>query len=80
MFHVILQLGNGEEADAGGHGDRAQAEKHVAELVESAESGKWLAVGDRFLQPAAVVSIDIREGRASTWRGSDSRSSWGEDQ
>ena len=79
MFQVIVRLREGDEADAGSHEDRDLAQKHVAELVERAEAGRWLSVGDRFEHPAAVVSIDIREGRPSTWRGSESRSTWGDD-
>ena len=79
MYHVIIRLMGGEETEASDHPDREQAEKRAAELVQQAESGKWLAVGDRFLQPSAIVSIDIREARTSTWRGSDVRSSWGEE-
>ena len=80
MFQVILRLGTGDEADAGVFEDRDAAGTRVQELIESADAGQWLDLGNRYVRPGAVVSIDVHEGRAPTWKGSDSRQRWADEE
>lgn len=76
MFQVIVRVQGGDDADAGVFDDRQAAGKRAAELIQTAEAGKWLEVGDRFIRPAAIASIDLHEGRAPAWKGAESRQRW----
>jgi hypothetical protein len=80
MFQVILRLKGGDEADAGVFDDKDAAGRRAAELMETTDAGQWLVLGDRYIRPAAVVSIDVHEGRAPRWRGSETRQRWAGDE
>jgi hypothetical protein len=79
MFQVIVRLGGGDEEDAGVFDTRDAADKRVAELTADADAERWLALGDRTIRSSVVVSIDVHEGRAPRWKGSESRQRWAEE-
>ena len=80
MFQVIVRVQGGDDADAGVFDDRDAAGKRAAELIQSADAGQWLALGDRFIRPAAIASIDVHEGRVPMWKGSETRQRWAEEE
>jgi hypothetical protein len=78
MFQVIVRLEGGDEADAGVYDTREAAQEAAKAMMSSADAGQWLTLGDRYIRGAAVVSIDLHEGRAPRWRGSETRQRWAE--
>jgi hypothetical protein len=80
VFQVIVRVQGGDDADAGVFDDRAAAGKRAAELIETADAGTWLEVGDRFIRPGAIASIDLHEGRAPMWKGSETRQRWADEE
>ena len=79
MFQVIVRLRDGEEVDAGAFEDREAAGKRVSELVATSDAAQWLELGNRNVRVNAVVSIDVHEGRAPRWKGSETRQRWGDE-
>lgn len=61
---VVIRLQGGEEIEAGTAAGREAAvviaREIVASIEYSAASGEWPEIGDRFLRPGAIVSIDVQ--------------------
>jgi hypothetical protein len=61
---VVIRLQGGEEIEAGKAAGREAAVVIAREIVASIEdsiaSGEWPEIGDRFLRPGAIVSIDVQ--------------------
>mgnify|MGYP005861779473 CR=1 FL=1 len=64
LRRVVIRLQGGEEIEAGTALGRDAAVVIARELVASIEcsaaSGEWPEIGDRFLRPGAIVSIDVQ--------------------
>jgi hypothetical protein len=64
LRRVVIRLQGGEEIEAGTAVGRDAAVVIARELVTSIEyaasSGEWPEIGDRFLRPGAIVSIDVQ--------------------
>jgi hypothetical protein len=80
MFQVIVRLQDGDEADAGVFESRAAADERAAALIESIDAGQWLTLDNRFIRSTVVASIDVHEGRAPRWRGSETRQRWADEE
>lgn len=61
---VIVRLMGGEDLELGRMEGREPALQLAREMVQSIDdaeaAGEWPLVGDRFLRPAAIVSIDVQ--------------------
>ncbi len=73
LRRVVVRMQGGEEIEAGKAIGREAAVVIARELVASIESstanGEWPELGDRFLRPGAIVSIDVqRAGPAESPR------------
>ena len=64
LRRVVVRMQGGEEIEAGKAIGREAAVVIARELVASIESstanGEWPELGDRFLRPGAIVSIDVQ--------------------
>jgi hypothetical protein len=75
LFRVIFNLADGEWVEIGSFesGDAAETCAHEA-AAELAAGGSWPRVGNRYLRPDTILSIEISERRRLT--GSASRASY----
>jgi hypothetical protein len=75
LVHVVVRLVDGDRVVAGSYADTAEARRSAEELLgRFAETGTaWPLVGDRYLRPEAVVSIDLVEEEHRRWGGSADR-------
>jgi hypothetical protein len=78
--HVVVRLNTGETAELGVFSDAAAArrgaEAFVARLAGPSVS-MWPLVANRYVQPDAIVSVDLIEHGEPRWVGSRRRASWG---
>lgn len=69
LRRVVIRMQSGEEIEAGKAIGREAAVVIARELVASIESstadGEWPELGDRFLRPGAIVSIDVQRAGPS---------------
>jgi hypothetical protein len=74
-FNVVLRLADGERVEAGSFRAETEAHDFAEELMSSAAAGakKWPRVGDRYLRPETIVSIDIEPDASPRWTGSTGR-------
>jgi hypothetical protein len=74
-FNVVLRLADGERLEAGSFRAETEAHDFAEELMSSAAAGarKWPRVGDRYLRPETIVSIDIEPDASPRWTGSTGR-------
>ncbi|MFN2470303.1 MAG: hypothetical protein ABR583_04810 [Gaiellaceae bacterium] len=75
QYAVALRLVDGGRVEAGAFADEEEAHRYAAELISTlAGTGeKWPLVGDRYLRPQAVVSIDLIREAHPRWTGSTGR-------
>ena len=62
QVRLVLRLVNGEALELGAYSDRAAADAAAAQVVERVGAGEasgWLVVGDRYVRPGAIVSLDL---------------------
>ncbi len=61
---IVVRLHGGEDVELGrveGRDPAVQMARELVLAIEQAESaGEWPLVGDRFLRPGAIVSIDVQ--------------------
>ena len=61
---IVVRLHGGEDVEAGrveGRDPAVQMARDLVHAIEQAEgAGEWPLVGDRFLRPGAIVSIDVQ--------------------
>ncbi len=70
---VIVRLSGGEAVEAGTFPDEVEA-RHFAEgLITSLTGPEWPRIGDRYVRPEAVVSIDLVREAHPRWVGSTER-------
>ena len=80
-FNVYLRLSDGERAEAGSF-EGEQAAHAFADELMSASAGatatsRWPRIGDRYLRPETIISIDVERSNQPGWTGSTGRaSSW----
>ena len=74
-FNVLLRLVDGERVEAGSFRTETEAHDFAEELMSSAAAAakKWPRVGDRYLRPETIVSIDIEPDASPRWTGSTGR-------
>jgi hypothetical protein len=64
LRRVVVRMQGGEEIEAGKAIGREAAVVIARELIAAIESstdnGDWPELGDRFLRPGAIVSIDVQ--------------------
>jgi len=78
QFRIALCLEGGDEIDVAFFNDEAEAEAAARELIAGiAKDGEWPRVGNQFIRPERIVSVEIREQQR--WTGSGARASWGTD-
>lgn len=77
-FNVVLRLANGERLEAGSFMDAGAAHAFAEQFIaEASTSGKWPRVGDRYLRPETLVSVDVDADTQPRWTGSTGRAtSW----
>ena len=74
-FRVIFNLADGEWVEIGSFGSEDAAETCAQEAAaELATGANWPRVGNRYLRPDTILSIEISERRRLT--GSASRASY----
>jgi len=79
-FRVFLRLADGERIEAAEFTESQQAHGFAGELMAAASPGavRWPRVGDRYLRPETIVSIDVEESNQPRWTGSTGRATtWG---
>ncbi len=61
---VVITVTSGEEIEIGRAEGRAPAvhlaREAIREIARAEQAGDWPAVGDRFLRPGSIVSIDVQ--------------------
>jgi hypothetical protein len=61
---VVVRLHGGEDVELGraeGRDPAVQMARDIVQTIEQAEgTGEWPLIGDRFLRPGAIVSIDVQ--------------------
>ncbi len=61
---IVMRVQGGEEIELGRAEGREPAVQLAREAIrdveEAVDRGEWPAVGDRFVRPGAIVSIDIQ--------------------
>jgi hypothetical protein len=77
-FNVVLRLVGGDRIEAGSFAHAAEAHMFAEELIASAShADRWPRIGDRYLRPETIVSVDIEPDHQPRWTGSTGRaSSW----
>jgi hypothetical protein len=64
LRRVVIRMLGGEELEVGrteGREPAVRLARDTIQLVEDAQqAGEWPELGDRFLRPDAIVSIDIQ--------------------
>lgn len=64
LRRVVIRVRGGEEIEVGRTEGREPAVRIARDAIrmidEAVEADEWPAVGDRFLRPDAIVSIDIQ--------------------
>ncbi len=61
-YRIALCLEGGDEIDVASFADEAEAEAAARELIAGiAKDGEWPRVGNQFIRPERIVSVDIRE-------------------
>jgi hypothetical protein len=77
-FNVMLRLVGGDRIEAASFAHAAEAHTFAEELIASASRpDRWPRIGDRYLRPETIVSIDVEPDSQPRWTGSTGRaSSW----
>jgi hypothetical protein len=78
-FNVMLRMVGGERLEAGSFASDGEAHAFAGELIAAAMTGgqTWPRVGDRYLRPETIVSIDVEPDAHPRWTGSTGRAnSW----
>jgi hypothetical protein len=77
-FNVMLRLVGGDRIEAASFAHAGEAHTFAEELIASASRpDRWPRVGDRYLRPETIVSIDVEPDSQPRWTGSTGRaSSW----
>jgi hypothetical protein len=77
-FIVALRLASGERLEAGSFDHAAAAHTFAEELIASAgRTDRWPRIGDRYLRPETIISVDVEPDTQPRWTGSTGRaSSW----
>jgi hypothetical protein len=77
-FKVILRLADGERVEAGSFAEATEAHGFAEQFISTAAAGKaWPRIGDRYLRPEVIISIDVVPDDHPRWTGSTGRaSSW----
>lgn len=61
---VVMRVHGGEEIELGRAEGREPAIKlardAIRDVEEAVDRGEWPAVGDRFVRPGAIISIDVQ--------------------
>jgi hypothetical protein len=61
---VVVRMHGGEDLELGrveGRDPAVQMARDMVQAIESAEGlGEWPLIGDRFVRPGAIVSIDVQ--------------------
>jgi type II secretion system (T2SS) protein E len=71
---VELRLANGERIEMGAYSSEEEAVEGARQLVAQASvEGTWPFVGDRFIRPDAIVSVDLVRQDGARWLGSSAR-------
>ena len=77
-FRIALCLEGGDEIDVAFFNEEAEAEAAARELIAGiAKDGEWPRIGNQFIRPERIVSVDIRARQR--WTGSAGRATWGTD-
>ncbi|MBA2475593.1 MAG: hypothetical protein H0V40_06535 [Actinobacteria bacterium] len=77
MIQVVLRLSDGDRIETGAFRDEAEAKAHAEELIGTLDTMQpWPRVGDRYLRPGSIVSVDLAEVRDTRWSGSEARLTW----
>jgi len=78
MIEVALRLSDGDCIQTGVFRQEAEAREHAEELIRTLGTlTTWPRVGDRYIRPGAVVSVDLSQTRDLKWSGSETRIVWG---
>jgi hypothetical protein len=77
-FNVILRLVAGDRIEAASFAHAGEAHTFAEELIATASRpDRWPRVGDRYLRPETILSIDVEPVDQPRWTGSTGRaSSW----
>jgi hypothetical protein len=76
-YRIALCLEGGDEIDVASFADEAEAEAAARELIAGiAKDGEWPRVGNQFIRPERIVSVDIRE-RQRFGGSSERAAGWG---
>ena len=78
-FNVMLGLAGGDRIEAGSFAAASEAHTFAQELIVAASVGgdSWPRIGDRYLRPDTIVSIDVEPDAQPRWTGSTGRAtSW----
>jgi hypothetical protein len=79
VFNVLVRLSDGELLEVAAFATLADAEARAGELVSALDArapGVWPRVGNRYIRPETILSVDIAEARAMRWTGSRDRARW----
>jgi hypothetical protein len=75
-YRLVINLEDDEEVDVALFSDESEAVAAARELVAGiAKEGEWPQVGTKFLPPARILSVEIRE--KSLYAGTGDRAGWG---
>jgi hypothetical protein len=80
-YIVYLRLAEGERLQAGSFTSEGDAHEYAGQLMAASATGvtRWPRVGDRYLRPESIVSIDVERSNQPRWTGSTGRAtSWGQ--
>ena len=58
---VVLCLSNGERVPVESFDDEQAAKEHARALTLALQSSEWQLVGERFVRPDAVVTVDLEK-------------------
>lgn len=77
MIQVVLRLSDGDRIETGSFSNEAEARVHAEELTRAIAAAEgWPLVGNRYVRPASIISVDVAEVREHRWIGSDTRLNW----
>ncbi len=78
MIQVAICLRDGDRIETGVFREEAEAREHAEELIGviGGRTPAWPRIGDRYIRPDSIVSVDLTESSELKWLGSDTRLAW----